>query len=70
MGFCFNNQLRMVHVTRDSIKHNKNRQIKRPRLIRNPSIKSRRRQLPQLSAEDYSFLQSIGLSVRKNGRQL
>ena len=65
MGFCFNNQLRMLHAMKDSIKRNKSKQIKRSRLIRKPAIKTRRRLHPQLSAEDYSFLQSIGLKVRR-----
>lgn len=65
MGFCFNRQLRMLH---DSIsKSNKNMEFKQTRLIRNPVIrrKTSRKQQQQLSAEDYGFLKSIGLKVRK-----
>lgn len=65
MGFCFNRQLHMLH----SVKDNKRRCLRRRGLIRDPVIS---RKTAQLSAEDYSFLKSIGLKikVRKNdGRQ-
>lgn len=71
MGFCFNTQLRLLHTVKDSVKHNKSKQSRQTRLIRNPVIRSKRphqqqQQQQQLSREDYSFLRSIGLKIRKS----
>lgn len=62
MGFCFNQQVRMLHSVKDSVKHNKRRQFTQAAVIRKPTISPVRGQ--QLSTEDYSFLRSIGLKVR------
>lgn len=66
MGFCFNhNQLRMLHTMNDSSsKSNKRKEYKQIRLIHNPIIR-RKTSHKQLSAEDYDFLKSIGLKIRK-----
>lgn len=67
MGFCFNSQLRLLHTVKDSVSHNKSKEDEQSRLIRNPDItsKTRQQQQQQLSTQDYSFLRSIGLKIRK-----
>lgn len=61
MGFCFNKQVRMLHAVKDSMKHNKRRQFTQAAITHKSSVSRVRH---QLSAEDYSFLRSIGLKVR------
>lgn len=56
----------MLHTVKDSVSHNKSKEDEQSRLIRNPDITSKtRQQQQQLSTQDYSFLRSIGLKIRK-----
>jgi hypothetical protein len=66
MGICYNNQQRMLHVMKNSVKYNnKRRQSTQIELIHNPVSQQTRHQNKNLSTADYSFLKSIGLKIRK-----
>lgn len=64
MGFCFNRQLRMLHTVKNTVKHNKRREVTHGKVIHDPVIKRTTRLNNKLSSKDYSFLRSIGLKIR------
>lgn len=68
MGFCFNRQRHMMFAIRESMKNHKSTPLTQSKVTRHPDVRTKRhcqQQQHQLTAEDYSFLQSIGLKVRK-----
>jgi hypothetical protein len=65
MGICYNNQQRMLHEMKNSVKYNKIRQCIETGLIHKPASQLRRHQNKKLSTADYKFLKSIGLKIRK-----
>jgi hypothetical protein len=70
MGFCFNRQLRVLPTIEKKVKVNKSKARMKSKVIRHLDIRSKthpRRE--QLSAKDYSFLQSIGLKVARKPRK-